>query len=120
MGNVHYDDAVRNLLDARKAHPTTAQLAVLASQTQAILALTDAVREVTAAIAAAHVRDKPEQWETFEDVPVGTYFHPVSMPDLVLEKVPNNLYEVKFRPHKHRDTRIVVADLAPFARAGSR
>ena len=118
MGNVHYDDAVRNMLDARKAHPTTAQLALLASQTQAILALTDAVREVTAAITTGQVRTERELWETFEDIPVGTYFHPVSMPGLVLEKVPNNLYEVRFRPHKYRDTQIVVAGLAPFARTG--
>jgi hypothetical protein len=61
----------------------------------------------------------PGSWEVFEDVPVGELFRPVSMPGLVLEKLPENLYQVVDRPCQYRTTAIVITNLAPFVRADS-
>jgi hypothetical protein len=62
---------------------------------------------------------EPESWDRFEDIPLGMMFHPKSMPGLILEKLPKDLYAVKVRPNAYADIAIVVADHAPFVRADS-
>lgn len=83
-------------------------------------ALDEAIDLCVYLVTAIEERDgKPEVWERFEDIPLGMMFRPKSMPGLILEKLPKDLYAVKVRPNAYADIAIVVADHAPFVRADS-
>jgi hypothetical protein len=76
----------------------------------------DVARVVLVWLDAQAERSSSGPWSTFEDIPVGEYFSPESMPGLVLEKLPEDLYSVVDRPAQYRNTAIVVAENAPFVR----